>query len=281
MHAGNVKTTEVLNAQLGNLTSLLGVKSEDLAQEAAEEGGILNYLKKLIDDTDGRINELEGCIERLEELAYGAELRIARQNASTIQGGIPHNKDFKFRFDDDNDNNGGSSSSGSSLGSGTVTGTGTGSFVTYTTPENEFTLIPLGDEGAGAGTGTQAGGRLVATNRVADRSGVLGVKSEVSKETSDSNTTDSNTTDDDTNQTGNDNTGSNTEVKSDSNEQKLVNVQNSLVPLSDTPFDEGAGSGMNWMWLAGIGAAAGAGALSFTGLRKKISINDETKKYKK
>ena len=148
--------------------------------------------------------------------------------------------------------------------------------MTYTTPENEFTLIPLGDEGAGAGTGTQAGGRLVATNRVADRSGVLGVKSEVSKETSDSNTTDG-----DTDQTGNDNTGSNTEVKSGSNEQKLVNVQNSLVPLSDTPFDEGAGSGMNWMWLAGIGAAAGAGALSFTGLRKKISINDETKKYKK
>ena len=167
-----------------------------------------------------------------------------------------------FHIDDDDDDLSFSSSSNS--------GTSSASFVTYTTPENEFALIPLTGEGAGASASSGSGrGRLPVGNRAADRSGVLGVKTETGDSTK-------KTTDDSTKKTD-----ASTNGEDSNSNQKLVKVENSLVPLADSPFDERFGSGMNWMWLAGIGAAAGAGALSFTGLRKKKSVNDEIKKYKK
>ena len=192
------------------------------------------------------------------EIARGAleEARdLSRYNTpSTIQGGISQRK---FDFEDDGDDSSSSS-----------TTPGTGSFITYTTPENEFTLIPLGGDGAGAGSPTR--GRAVASNRAADRSGVLGVRTDEEVGTKKATV--------DTTKKGDSSSTDNKGTK-DTKEQKLVKVENSLVPLADTPFEEGAG--MNWAWLLAAAAAAGAGAYGYGKHKKAVAANEEMKKYKK
>ena len=69
-------------------------------------------------------------------------------------------------------------------------------------------------------------------------------------------------------------------VEKTDSEKKLTKVEDNLVPLADTPFEEGMN--MAWLWFALLGAAVatGAGAFAYAKRRSKIAANDE-KKYKK
>ena len=193
-----------------------------------------------------------------QEAVEGIDL--SRFNRGTIPGATNHRiNDFSGGDDEDV--------------TPSSTTPGSGSFVTYTTPENEFTLVPLGAGGMGAGAGAAAQGRAVASNRAADRSGVLGVRTDETEGTKNV-VVDTTKKDNSASSDKKDSKGS-----KDTNKQKLVKVENNLVPLADTPFEEGAG--MNWAWLLAAAAAAGAGAYGYGKHKKAVAANEEMKKYKK
>ncbi len=240
-----------------------------LAVEIAKS--VLATLEGVLADTEGDLARAEedkaqitAALEDVQGKGEDRKDQIARDNASTIQGGINQRK---FDPDDDGDDS-----------SSTTTTPGSGPFVTYTTPDNEFTLIPVGyaGAGAGAGAGAQAGGRMVASNRAADRSGVLGVRAE---EETDTKKAAVDTTKKDDNSSSDNKGSKDTKETKDTKEQNLVKVENNLVPLADTPFEEGAG--MNWAWLLAAAAAAGAGAYGYGKHKKAVAANEEMKKYKK
>ena len=177
-----------------------------------------------------------------------AELDQKIKNARAAVNGI---KDTD-RFDDDDDD----SSSSSTPGTDTYIYAGTDTSI----PLYDLTGL-TGDTGRGvAGVRT---GRTVARGGADETSGVLGVKNVATTDKKVDNTTKK------------DSYGS----KKDSGEKKLTKVENNLVPLADTPFEEGMN--MNLLWLLGAAAAAGAGAYGYDKHRKKVAANDEAKKYKK
>ena len=223
---------------------LLKIK-DSKALEAAKEK--LEALEEELTAAEGALSE---AIEIRQELEN--KLELIRGSANTRKNQIIAEEERRRRESDDDD-------SSSTPGTDSYIFAGTDTSI----PVFDLTGLTLGDTGRGvAGVRT---GRTVARGSAAENSGVLGVKTETKSDTKKVTTDTSEKTGD--------------ESKKDSGDNKLVKVENSMVPLADTPFEEGPN--MNLLWLLGAAAAAGAGAYGYDKHRKKVTANDEAKKYKK
>ena len=269
--ANGYKTEDYL--KLGETSELsLDSVNKDLAAAINTAAGILETAKNSLKEAIGLRQNAEmvlygGCTvlddegkERFVEVSDYKEKNIkyyadlAQEAADRAAKALA---DWRApRDDDDDDDDDDDSSSSSSTGVYTYTGTSTG------IPVYDLTGMTSGDTGRGvAGART---GRTVARGGAADTSGVLGVKSEKVETPAKEDTK-------------TEKSGENT--KQSTGDQNLTKVENNLVPLADTPFEEGMN--MNYLWLLAAAAAAGAGAYGYDKHRKKVAANDETKKYKK
>ncbi len=213
------------------------------------------FAKKRLDDLKGQLADTKNALDE----AKGYKDTLDGLLATIEQDGESRKDRLRSRDDDSYVGSGSSSSAADTYFLGGM-GTGTLASLDLT----GLTADALGATTPSGVAGVRTG-RTVARGGAADNSGVLGVKTENKSDTKKETTDTSSKTD---------NAG-----KNDTEGNNLVKVENSMVPLADTPFEEG--TNMNLLWLLGAATAAGVGAYGYGLHKKKVAANDEAKKYKK
>lgn len=205
--------------------------------------GVLARIWQPIGDASEYLADREAERDALGERIAATRLRVDNIDLS------------RFYTNNDDDDDDSSSGSGSDSGAGSYVLPTAGSLGGY-----DLTGLTFDELGTGAGAG-----RTVARGGAAT-SGVLGVKNvPATNDTEKKDDKGSKKADKSGNSTGS---------------QDLVKVENNLVPLAATPFEEGAG--FNWALFAVAGAAA-AGVIGYGNYKRKAALNemDSAKKSKK
>ncbi|MBO4845887.1 MAG: hypothetical protein J5525_06205 [Lachnospiraceae bacterium] len=244
----------------------IDVVSEKLAAAINTVSGLLQSKESTIEDLLDKIKTAKSNASQIEELAKKTKDEADKAARALADWRNPHDS----QREDDDDDSGSASNSSSDADTASVSA--------YTATGNDITLVPLADTGAGVAGSAR---RLVANNRAADISGVLGVKNKAESKTN-------NNTDEEFDDTTQEDVISSTDDTQNSKPQEIVKTNENQATIEEKPLDNASGGGSTMAWMIGLAGAAAGGAGAFgygasSVLRKSKILKEanDLKKHKK